>query len=169
MPGLLGLGVAGALPARAADMTLTETGSTLLQPLFDIWVPEYVKTHPGVRSRPAAPAPRAGMQQALSGQVKIGASDAYMSDAQVRANPHFVDIPLAISAQTINYNLPGLNTINLRLDGPTIAGIYTGTVRQWDAPAIAALNPGVDAAAPRPSFRSTARMAPATRSCSPSS
>jgi len=57
--------------------------------------------------------------------------------------PQFVDIPLAISAQTINYNLPGLNTNNLRLDGPTIAGIYTGEVRYWDAPAIATLNPGV--------------------------
>jgi phosphate transport system substrate-binding protein len=49
---------------------------------------------------------------------------------------------MAIAAQTINYNLPGLKA-DLRLDGPTIAGIYTGAVRNWDAPQIAAMNPGV--------------------------
>ena len=141
---ILGLAVLAPLPARAADIVLTETGSTLLQPLFDIWVPAYVKSHPGVQIKTSGTNSGAGLLQALSGQVTLGASDAYMSDLQVRAHQHFVDIPLAISAQTINYNLPGLNTINLRLDGPTIAGIYTGTVRQWDAPAIAALNPGVN-------------------------
>ena len=36
---------------------------------------------------------------------------------------------MAISAQTINYNLPGLNSDNLKLDGPTLAGIYTGKIR----------------------------------------
>jgi phosphate transport system substrate-binding protein len=141
---LLGIAVLAVAPARAADLTLTETGSTLLKPLFDVWVPEYVKTHPGVQLVTAGTGSGAGMMQALSGQVMLGASDAYMSDAQVRANPNFVDIPLAISAQTITYNLPGLNTINLRLDGPTIAGIYTGEIRQWDAPAIKALNPGIE-------------------------
>jgi phosphate transport system substrate-binding protein len=52
-------------------------------------------------------------------------------------------VPLAISAQTVNYNVAGLNAVNLKLDGPTLAGIYTGAIREWDAPAIAALNPGV--------------------------
>jgi len=132
-----------AVPAHAADITLTETGSTLLKPLFDIVVPEYLKTHPGVQITTSGTGSEAGEHQALSGQVIIGASDAYLSDAQVRANPNFVDIPVAISAQTINYNLPGLDTPHLRLDGPTIAGIYTGAIRQWDAPAIAALNSGV--------------------------
>jgi phosphate transport system substrate-binding protein len=132
-----------AAAAWAADVTLTETGSTLLLPLFDIMVPDYLKTHPGVQITTAGTGSGAGLQQALSGQVTIGASDAYMSDREVRENPAFVDIPVAISAQTINYNVPELNTTNLRLDGPTIVGIYTGAIRQWDAKAIAALNPGV--------------------------
>ena len=49
---------------------------------------------------------------------------------------------MAISAQTVNYNLPGLNGTNLKLDGPVLAGIYTGKIRNWNDPAIAALNPG---------------------------
>ena len=112
--------------ARAADVSLTETGSTLLLPLFDIMVPDYLKTHPGVQITTAGTGSGAGQQQALSGQVIIGASDAYMSDREMRNNPNFLDIPVAISAQTVNYNVPGLNTTNLRLDGPAIAGIYTG-------------------------------------------
>jgi phosphate transport system substrate-binding protein len=31
----------------------------------------------------------------------------------------------------------------LKFDGPTLAGIYTGAIRTWNAPQIAALNPGV--------------------------
>jgi phosphate transport system substrate-binding protein len=31
----------------------------------------------------------------------------------------------------------------LKLDGPTLAGIYTGSVRSWDDAAITAMNPGV--------------------------
>ena len=66
-----------------------------------------------------------------------------MSDAQIRQNPQIINVPMAISAQTVNYNLPGLDGQNLKLDGPTLAGIYTGKIRPWDDQAIAALNPGV--------------------------
>jgi phosphate ABC transporter phosphate-binding protein len=52
-------------------------------------------------------------------------------------------MPMAISAQTVNYNLPGLNTVTLKLDGPVLAGIYAGKIREWDDKAIAALNPSV--------------------------
>ena len=139
----LGLTVAASHAARAADLTLTETGSTLLQPLFGIWVAEYTRTHPGIAITIAGTGSEAGINQAAAGAVQIGASDAYMSDAQVRQTPEVMNIPLAIAAQTINYNLPGLAAAHLKLDGPTLAGIYTGAVRDWDAPAIAALNPGV--------------------------
>jgi hypothetical protein len=39
----------------------------------------------------------------------IGTSDAYMSDAEIRQNPHIIHVAMAISAQTINYNLPGFD------------------------------------------------------------
>ena len=128
---------------HAAEVTLTETGSTLLLPLFAIWVSDYTKTHSGVAITISGTGSEAGIEQASSGAVEIGASDAYMSDVQIRQAPDIMNIPLAIAAETVNYNLPGLATPNLKLDGPTIAGIYTGAIRDWDAPQIAALNPGV--------------------------
>ena len=128
--------------ARAEDFAITETGSTLMRPLFGLWAAGYASHHPGVRITTAGTGSEAGMQQALSGQVMIGASDAPLPDAQAAAHPEFVDIAMAISAQSVAVNLPGPGR-PLRLDGPTLAGIYDGSIRQWNAPGIAALNPGV--------------------------
>jgi phosphate transport system substrate-binding protein len=132
-----------ATAARADDITLAESGSTLIYPLFNVWASEYAKTHPGVKIPTAASGSVAGIAKAISGAVQIGTSDAYMSDAEVRDHPQIVNVAMAISAQTVNYNLAGLNGANLKLDGPTLAGIYTGKITTWDDPAVAALNPGV--------------------------
>src|SRR5579863_3037299 len=143
--GLIELGLCGLslAPARADNVALKETGSTLIYPLFNLWAGEYSKTHPDVTVAASATGSGAGIAQAIAGAVQIGASDAYMSDADVKKYPQILNIPMAISAQTVNYNLPGLNGANLKLDGPTLAGIYAGKIRSWDDKAIAALNPGV--------------------------
>lgn len=132
-----------AIQAHAQQVTLSETGSTLLAPLFQTWSAAYAKAHPEVRLSVGATGSQAGIEQAIAGKVNIGASDAFMSDADAMKHPQIISVPLAIAAQTINYNLPGLNDTHLKLDGPTLAGIYTGEIRAWDAPQIAALNPGV--------------------------
>jgi phosphate transport system substrate-binding protein len=138
--GLLALPVA---PARADEITLTETGSSLLYPLFNVWVSEYTRTHPGIHITTGSTGSGAGIEQAISGTAHIGTSDAYMSDAQAKRNPQIINVPMAISAMTVNYNLPGLNATHLKLDGPALAGIYTGKIRSWDDKSIAALNPDV--------------------------
>jgi phosphate transport system substrate-binding protein len=130
-------------PARAAAFTLVESGSTLFYPLFKIWIAQYAKTNPNVRITASGTGSEAGIKEAIAGTVQVGASDAFMSDEQLRGNPHMLNIPLAIAAETVNYNLPGLNRANLRLDGPTIAGIYAGTIRFWDGKSITDLNPGL--------------------------
>ena len=81
--------------ARAEDLVITETGSTLMRPLFGLWAAGYASHHPGVRITTAGTGSEAGMQQALSGQVMIGASDAPLPDTQAVAHPEFVDIAMA--------------------------------------------------------------------------
>src|SRR5271170_2775170 len=139
----LGLLILPAASARADDISLVETGSTLVYPLFKVWVSEYPKTHPGVHITTNATGSEAGIEQAISGAAQIGTSDAYMTDAEARRNPQIINVPMAISAQTVNYNLPDLNTTNLKLNGPLLVGIYTGRIRSWDDKLIAALNPDV--------------------------
>ncbi|MGO9772376.1 MAG: phosphate ABC transporter substrate-binding protein PstS [Roseiarcus sp.] len=140
MLGLLALPLG---PARAETVTLAETGSTLLYPLFKIWASEYVKTHPGVKISTASTGSGVGIEQAISGAVQIGTSDSFMSDADIKQHPQIINVPMAISAQLVVYNLPGINTANVKLDGQALAGIYTGKIRTWDDKAIGALNPGV--------------------------
>jgi phosphate transport system substrate-binding protein len=131
-------------PAQAAgNVTLSETGSTLLYPLFQRWIPDYAGLAPKVSMTAAATGSGKGIDAAISGEARIGASDAYMSDEQVQKNRGILNIPVAIGAQTINYNVPGLNEAGVKLDGPTLAGIYSGKITMWDAPAIAAMNPGL--------------------------
>ena len=87
--GLLGVSLVAGYPflARAGNVTLTETGSTLINPLFKVWAANYTKTHSGVTISPAATNSVAGVEQAITGTVQIGASDAYLSDGEVEQNP----------------------------------------------------------------------------------
>ena len=143
---IAGLAVAvflgAAVSAEAGGVTLSESGSTLLFPLFQSWIAGYKTVAPDVALTAAATGSGAGEAAAKAGSVRIGASDAYLSDVVAAHNPELLDIPLAISAQTVNYNLPGL-TAPLRIDGRTLAAIYSGTITQWDAPELKAMNPSV--------------------------
>jgi phosphate transport system substrate-binding protein len=147
---LLALASAAAAPlvvaraARASEATtIKASGSTLMYPLLEEWTQRYRSAAPDVRFTVAATGSGTGIAQAIAGAVALGASDAYMTDEQLAAHPGMLNIPLAISSQSVNYNLPGLNGITLKLDGPTLAGIYSGSIRTWDDAAIVAMNSGV--------------------------
>jgi phosphate transport system substrate-binding protein len=129
-------------PAHAAGVKLDETGSSLLYPLFQSWIAGYKSVAPEVTLTAASTGSGAGIKAALAGSARIGASDAYLSDRLAEQNPEVLNIPLAISAQTISYNLPGLNVANLKIDGPTLAKIYSGAITRWDDPALMAINSG---------------------------
>jgi phosphate transport system substrate-binding protein len=126
--------------AYAAQIRLLETGSTLLHPLFNLWVAEYQKTRPGVQITTKSTGSGAGITGAISGIAQIGASDAYLTNAVTKAYPGILNIPLAISSQMVNYNIPGLNKQHLKLSGPVLASIYQGKVKYWDDPEIAKIN-----------------------------
>jgi phosphate transport system substrate-binding protein len=134
-------GIAGT--AKADTVTLVESGSSLLYPLFNLWVPDFTAANSSIRITTTSTGSGAGIAQAIKGLIQIGASDAYVSDAMSAKHPNILSIPLAISAQTINYNLPGMTGKNLHLSGPILVGIFMGKITKWDDPAIAAANPGV--------------------------
>jgi len=122
--------------------TLSETGSTLLYPLFSAWAPAYKRQFPNVTINIAPTGSTTGISAAASGKADIGASDAYLSSAKLARYPALENIPLEVSAQMINYNLPGV-TGNLMLDSTVLAGMYQGQITRWNDQAIRALNPGV--------------------------
>ena len=128
----------------AASASLSETGSTLLYPLFNLWVPAYEKAYPQIKLTTAGTGSGTGISQAAAGAVQIGASDAYLSSTDVSKNPGLLNIPLAISAQQVNYNIPGMpQSTHLKLSGTLLSEIYRGKITNWDDPAIKSVNPGV--------------------------
>jgi phosphate transport system substrate-binding protein len=118
----------------------------LLYPLFNTWAAGIQGAHPTVQIQTASTGSGTGISSAAAGTANIGASDAYLSDAQVKQYPGLLNIPLAISAQQVNYNIPGLaipNGGHLKLSGSVLSAIYQGTITAWNDAKIAALNPGV--------------------------
>ena len=142
-----GGGNAAVAMARAAPEpagTITETGSSLLYPLAQTWAGAYHQQFPGVTVTTASTGSGKGIALASAGTADIGASDAYLSSGDLVKNSTLLNIPLAISAQTVIYNLPGLSQhSHVNLDGAVLAGMYDGTITSWNDPAIAALNPGL--------------------------
>jgi phosphate transport system substrate-binding protein len=124
----------------SGSVGISEEGSTLLLPLFELWSTAYHQQHPGIGLVPGGGGSGKGITDAASGVVDIGASDAYLSSSQLSQFPGMKNIALAISAQMINYNLPGFKG-HIRLSGQVISDIYQGKITTWNDPAIAALNP----------------------------
>ncbi len=122
---------------------LSETGSTLLYPLWNLWAPDYQAAYPKVTISTAGTGSGTGIADAASGTVNIGSSDAYLSPTTLASSPTLLNIPLAISYQVIMYNIPGV-TAHLKLNGNVLAKIYLGEITNWNDPAITSLNPGVN-------------------------
>ena len=124
--------------------TLTETGSSLMAPLFALWAPAYHARFSQVTLRTTSSSSGEGISSAAAGQADIGASDAFLSPATLAKYSSLVNIPLAVAALMVVYNVPGISaSAHLRLDGTVLARIFSGKIGRWDDPAIAALNPGV--------------------------
>lgn len=125
-----------------AGGTLTETGSTLLYPLFNLWAGGYGEKFSKVTVQTAGTGSGTGISSAENGTIDIGASDAYLAPSVANTNPDLKNIPLAISSQIVAYNVPGVLS-HLKVSGKVLASIYEGQVTKWNDSAIANLNPGV--------------------------
>jgi len=135
-----------ALPTTpaSAPQRLPETGSSLMAPLFALWGPAYHAQFPQVRIGTASSSSGTGISSAAAGTTDIGASDAFLSPADVSKYTNLVNIPLAVAALMVIYHVPGLSpSTHLKLDGQVLARIFGGKITTWNDPAIRDLNPGV--------------------------
>lgn len=123
------------------QVTIFESGSTLMRPYLDILASDLAKDHPKISLKPTEGGSAKGVSDVIDGVVVLGGSDAYLSDGQAAQNPELLNIPIAISTQAIAYNVPTVP--QLRLSGDIIARIYEGTITMWNDRAISRLNPGV--------------------------
>ncbi|HST13917.1 MAG TPA: phosphate ABC transporter substrate-binding protein PstS [Gaiellaceae bacterium] len=129
---------ATAATARSTDTTLTGAGSTFVQPLVAAWTPAIGKAF-GYAVQYSGVGSGAGIAAITADQVDFGASDAPLNQAQQSACPDCIQIPWALSATAVAYNVSGAPA-HLNLDGNTISKIFLGTITTWNDPAIKALN-----------------------------
>ena len=128
--------------ARSTDGTLTGAGSTFVSPLVSLWSADYhAKTGTQIAYSPVGSG--AGIAAITARQVDFGASDAPLSPDQLQACNGCLQIPWALSATSIIYNLPGVPN-DLHMTGQVLARIYLGQIKKWNDSAIKALNPKVN-------------------------
>ena len=142
---------AGNAAFLAADLkapagTLNASGSTFVQPFFTKAFYTYTSKNQGLQVNYQGVGSGAGITAFEAGTVNFAASDVPMGASDLAKVPAsagpVIQIPDILGGVSISYNIPGV-TNRLRLDGPTLAGIFDGTITTWNASQITALNPGV--------------------------
>ena len=124
------------------DKVLSGAGSTLVYPLVSQWEPDYA-TKAGVTITYGAIGSGGGIGAITARTVDFGASDAPLTSDQATACKGCIQIPWALAATVVSYNVKGVPN-NLHLTGPVVADMFMGNITSWNDPKIKALNPGVN-------------------------
>jgi phosphate transport system substrate-binding protein len=132
-------GTASISTAAASAAGLTGAGSTLVAPLMANWKSNF-EIKEGIPVQYAAVGSGTGIAQITARTVDFGASDAPLTPEQAAACNGCVQIPWALSATGLGFNIPGLKKLNL--SGKVLAGIYFGKITKWNDPKIKAINQG---------------------------
>jgi phosphate transport system substrate-binding protein len=136
---IIGLGL---ISTTALALTLNGAGATFPFPIYSKWISEYHKAA-GTQVNYQSIGSGGGVRQFIAGTVDFGASDAPMTEEEMkRAGGEVLHIPTVMGAVAISYNLPGV--VELKLDADTLADIFLGKIKKWNDGAIAELNPGVN-------------------------
>jgi phosphate transport system substrate-binding protein len=125
----------------SVSATLNGAGSTLAQPIYQQWGSNLkgqglTINYNGVGSG-------AGIADLQTATVDFAGSDPALKpeDTKGMKGPA-LQYPVAFGAITVSYNLPGIKS-GIKLDGPTLAEIFSGKIKTWNDPAIKSLNPGM--------------------------
>jgi phosphate transport system substrate-binding protein len=136
---LIATGASGAVATAASAASISGAGSTLVAPLEGEWATVWGNsTHNNVTYQ--AVGSGTGLKLIGQGLVDFGASDAPLSSSTTSCGG-CVQIPWALSATGIGFNVPGVH--RLHLTGNVLAGIYLGQITNWHDRRITSLNPGV--------------------------
>lgn len=128
-------------------VSLQGAGATFPNPLYQKWVSEFGKANPNVRIDYQSIGSGGGIKQIQSQTVDFGASDAPMTDDDLKAAPGaLIHIPTVLGAVVLTYNLQGV-AHPLRFSPDVVADIFLGKITKWNDPRIKADNPDVNLSA----------------------
>src|SRR6266404_4848742 len=141
---LLGFACSGGGPTGGGGVVkLQGAGATFPNPLYQKWASEYGKLHPNVNIDYQSIGSGGGIKQIQAQTVDFGASDAPMTDTELKASPgEVLHIPTVLGAVVVTYNVTSI-TQPLQLSQDVLADIFLGKIKKWDDQHIKQENPGV--------------------------
>jgi phosphate transport system substrate-binding protein len=117
------------------------SGSTFVYPVLAKWSDAYQQlTGTRVAYQPIGSS--GGITEIRAGIVDFGVSDAPLVDAQLLRDG-LAQFPVVMGAIVPVVNLPGITAGQIRFTGQLLADIYLDKVKNWNDPAIAAVNPDI--------------------------
>jgi phosphate transport system substrate-binding protein len=148
LSGIVALGLGSAVPAaQAASYTpITGEGSSWAANAIDDWRANVVNS--GIKVNFAPTGSVAGLTGFANGSDDFAASDIpYGVKGTSPGVPGrgYAYVPDVAGGTALMYNLSvgGKRLTNLKLSGPTIAGIFKGSITKWDDAKVKADNPGL--------------------------
>jgi phosphate transport system substrate-binding protein len=135
---LLGL-AALSCSTLALAQDVTGAGASFPAPLYAKWASDYNKAT-GVKINYQSVGSGAGLKQIEAKTVDFGASDAALTDDELKAKG-LVQFPTVIGGIVPVVNIQGIKPGELKLSGPVLGDIFLGKIAKWNDAAIKALNP----------------------------
>lgn len=115
------------------------SGSTFAAQLYSSWSQTLTKSaSDGVTYEPTGST--AGIKAIQDRSSDFGATDTPLTRAALDQSG-LIQFPTAIGGVVILTNIPGIGSDKIKLDGSVLASIYAGQIKQWNDPALKALNP----------------------------
>jgi phosphate transport system substrate-binding protein len=129
--------------SASAETLINGAGATFPYPIYSKWFSEYAKIDKSVKFNYQSIGSGGGIKQITGQTVDFGASDKFLTDAELKAAPgKLIHIPTVMGAVVVTYNVPGVKT-GLKLSSDDVANIYLGKITKWNDPNIVHDNPGV--------------------------
>jgi phosphate transport system substrate-binding protein len=132
--------VAMALAPMAAVATdISGAGATFPYPIYAKWADSY-KKETGSNLNYQSIGSGGGIKQIKAKTVTFGASDQPLKAEELN-QAGLIQFPMVMGGIVPVVNLDGVAAGDLEIDGPTLAKIFLGQIKNWDDPALKALNP----------------------------
>ena len=125
----------------STSVTLTGSGASSINPFFERVFYDYHQANSKTTVQYSPAGSSVGIKDIQQNVVNFGDSEIPMTSselAQATAGT-ILQIPVDLGGVAISYNVPGAPK-TLDLDGPTLAGIFDGTITKWNAPQIASVS-----------------------------
>ncbi|HUI18040.1 MAG TPA: phosphate ABC transporter substrate-binding protein PstS [Alphaproteobacteria bacterium] len=123
----------------AEAATLTGAGGTAIYPVLSKWADTYAKER-GDSVNYQAIGSGGGIKQIEEKTVLFANTDKPLQPDELDKNG-IIQFPQVIISIVPVVNLKDIKSGELVFDGPTLADIYLGKIKEWDDPAIKKLNP----------------------------